>query len=144
VSRWLHAHGRDRDLAGHTERQARYMQVIGIFLGGRRELQTVYASGTDRATMLQNKSAVFDGMRRKYHELSAGWPDRKGYDSWFDGTLNNADLVSVATYQSCLPGLRRELAALNGDLPAFYRRARTLAAMPSAQRDAEVCGEAVP
>jgi predicted aminopeptidase len=94
--------------------------------------------------MLQKKSAAFDGMRRKYHDLSAGWPDGKGYDSWFDGTLNNADLVSVATYQSCLPGLRRELAALNGDLPAFYRRARTLADMPAAQRDAEVCSEAAP
>ena len=144
VGRWLHAHGRDRDLAGYTERQARYTQVIGILLDGRRELQTVYGSGADRATMLQKKSAVFDGMRRQYHELSAGWPDGKGYDSWFDGTLNNADLVSVATYQSCLPGLRRELAESNGDLRAFYRRARTLADRPAAQRDAEVCGEAAP
>jgi predicted aminopeptidase len=141
VSRWLHAHGRDRDLAGYTARQARYARVIGIMLDGRRELEGLYASGSDRETMLRKKSAVFDTMRRKYHELSAGWDEKKGYDSWFDGELNNADLVSVATYQSCLPGLRRELAALNGDLPAFYRRARILAALPAAERDAEVCGE---
>lgn len=144
VRRWLHAHGRDGDLASYMARQARYAQVIGILLDGRRELQTVYSSGSDRATMLGKKSAVFDGMRRKYHELKLGWAEAKGYDSWFDGTLNNADLVSIATYQSCLPGLRRELAALNGDLPAFYRHARLLAKMPAAERDAEVCAEPAP
>jgi predicted aminopeptidase len=144
VARWLHAHGRDQDLAGYMARQARYAQVIGIMLDGRRELQTVYAAGSDRTTMLQKKSAVFDGLRRRYHEISAGWAEAKGYDSWFDGTLNNADLVSVATYQSCLPGLRRELAAVNGDLPAFYRRAQILAKMPAVERDAEVCGEPSP
>jgi predicted aminopeptidase len=144
VGRWLHAHGRDRDLAGYLARQARYAQAIGILLDGRHELETVFASGSDQAAMRQKKRAVFDAMRRKYHELSAGWAEAKGYDDWFDGELNNADLVSVATYQSCLPGLRRELVALNGDLPAFYRRARALAAMPASARDAELCGQPSP
>jgi predicted aminopeptidase len=141
VKRWLHAHGRDHDLEGYLARQARYRQVIGIMLDGRHALQSVYASGRDRATMLTEKSAVFDRMRRRYHELSAAWEEKKGYDSWFDGTLNNANLVSIATYQSCLPGLRRELAAQNGDLPGFYRRARLLAKLPAAERDRQICGQ---
>jgi predicted aminopeptidase len=141
VKRWLHAHGRDRDLAGYTARQARDAQVNGILLDGRRELEAVYASGSDRATMLQNKSAVFDGLRRKYQELKLGWAGVNDYDAWFKGTLNNADLVSIATYQACLPGLRRELAALHGDLPAFFRRARALSKMPAADRDSQICGE---
>jgi predicted aminopeptidase len=142
VRRWLLAHGRDKDLAGFAARQARYAQVIGILLDSRRELQAVYASGSGREAMLQKKAAVFDELTRKYRGLSAGWAGAKGYDSWFDGTLNNADLVTVATYQACLPGLKRELDELKGDLPAFYRRAQLLSKMPAAERAALVCAEA--
>jgi len=142
VRRWLLAHGRDKDLALYTARQARYALVIGMLLDARHELETVYSGGSGREAMLEQKAAVFDELRRKYRELSAGWAGAKGYDAWFNGTLNNADLVSVATYQACLPGLYRELAALNGDLPALYRRATILAKMPAADRDALVCGEA--
>jgi len=142
VRRWLFAHGRDKDLGGYTARQARYAQVIGILLDARQELAAVYASGSERTAMLAKKAAAFDELRRRYKELSLGWAGAKGYDAWFEGTLNNADLVSVATYQSCLPGLNRELTELKGDLPAFYRRARVLAKMPAAERDALVCGEA--
>jgi predicted aminopeptidase len=142
VRRWLLAHGRDKDLAGYTARQARHAQVIGLLLDSRRELETVYASGSGREAMLQTKAAVFAQLRRTYRELSAGWAGAKGYDSWFDGALNNADLVSVATYEACLPGLKRELVVLNGDLPAFFRRAQILAKMPAAERDSLVCKEA--
>ena len=142
VRRWLLAQGRYKDLAGYLARGAHYAQVIGILLDSRRDLESVYASGSGRDAMLEKKAAVFAELRRKYRQLSAGWSAAQGYDGWFEGTLNNADLVSVATYQACLPGLKSELEALNGDLPAFYRRVQILAKMPTAGRDALLCNEA--
>jgi predicted aminopeptidase len=144
VRRWLLAHGRDQELAGYTARQARYALVVGMLLDTRRELAALYASAAGRAAMLEKKAAIFDELRRKYREHSASWTGAKGYDAWFDGTLNNADLVSVATYQSCLPGLARELAQLNGDLAAFYRRAQSLAKMPTGERAALICAQGAP
>jgi predicted aminopeptidase len=35
-------------------------------------------------------------------------------------------LISAATYQSCVPGLEKLLASVNGDLPAFYDAAKKL------------------
>jgi predicted aminopeptidase len=46
----------------------------------------------------------------------------------------------VATYFVCVPGFERELRAVGGDLPAFYRRVREIAKMPQQARDALVCG----
>jgi predicted aminopeptidase len=40
-----------------------------------------------------------------------------------------------------MPGFERELAAVGGDLGAFYARARALAKLDQAKRDAVVCGE---
>jgi predicted aminopeptidase len=37
--------------------------------------------------------------------------------------------------------LERELRAVNGDLPAFYRRVRQMARMPQKARDELICGE---
>jgi predicted aminopeptidase len=142
VRRWLLAQGRETDLAGFTDSQARYARVIGILLDTRGELAKLYASGRDQAAMRENKAALFEQLRKRYQQLKAGWSGATGYDAWFNGTLNNADLVSVATYQACLPGLRRELAAQNGDLPAFFQRARALAKLPAAQRDQQTCGAA--
>ena len=54
--------------------------------------------------------------------------------------MNNANLASIATYYDCVPGFRRELAAVGGDLDAFYRRVRELAKLEQKTRDARVCG----
>ena len=49
------------------------------------------------------------------------------FEAWFEGELNNAYLASVATYFDCVPGFRRELEAVGGNLEAFYRRVHELA-----------------
>jgi predicted aminopeptidase len=139
VRRWLRARGRERELEALTASQARYAQVADILLDGRSALRALYASGADRASKLENKRAIFERLRSAYQRLRAGWAGERGYDAWFDAELNNASLVPVETYQGCVPGLRRELAAAGGELPAFYRRARDLARMPAAERDALVC-----
>ncbi len=142
VRRWLLAQGRETDLAAFNDSQARYALLIGILLDTRQQLEKLYASGADPATMRGKKAAQIDQLRHRYQQLKESWKEPTGYDAWFDGTLNNADLVSIATYQACLPGLKRELASLNGELPAFFRRAGELAKMPATRREALVCRDA--
>ncbi len=64
------------------------------------------------------------------------------YDEWIGEGLNNARLASVATYYDCVPGFKRLLASEDNDLQRFYAAARTLAGLPRAQRDAQLCGPA--
>jgi predicted aminopeptidase len=106
----------------------------------RAELRTLFASGRDPADMRRQKAAVYASLRGAYAGLRAEWGGHAPFDAWFDGEVNNAHLASVATYYDCVPGFQRELAAVGGDLDAFYRRVRELANLDQAQRHAALCG----
>jgi predicted aminopeptidase len=106
----------------------------------RTRLRDLYASGLAPDAMRAAKEAEFSALRASYAALQGQWGGHAPFDVWFAGNLNNAHLASIATYYSCVPGFQRELAAVGGDLPAFYRRVRELAKMPQTERDALVCG----
>jgi predicted aminopeptidase len=140
IRRWLVKQGRDKDLAEHLAEQARYRQVIDLLNGARDRLRTVYASGKAPEEMRADKREVFAGLRTAYAALKQQWNGRAPFDAWFATELNNADLASIATYYACVPGFERELRAVDGDLPAFYRRVRELGKLDQATRDALMCG----
>lgn len=139
VRRWLEAQGRAADLAQHLLEQRRYLQVIDLLRRIRTELHALYASGLDATTMRERKRSSFESLRQSYADLTARWGTGAPFRSWFAGEINNAHLASVATYYDCVPGFERELAAVHGDLPAFYRRVRELARLSQAARAAAVC-----
>jgi len=140
VRRWLHAQGRDADLAIHLVQQDHYAKVVDLLSATRAELRAVYASGIAPELMREKKRAAFAAMRSSYALLRADWGAHAPFESWFGEDLNNAHLASVATYFTCVPGFERELNAVGGDLTAFYARVRALAKLDQEKRDAAVCG----
>jgi predicted aminopeptidase len=140
VRRWLLSQGRDQDLAKHMAQHARYLRVIDLLIYTQGELRAVYASGAAPPLMREQKSAAFAAMKVSFAHLKEEWGGHAPFESWFNSDINNAHLASVATYYSCVPGFERELAAVGGDLNAFYQRARALAKLDQKQRDALVCG----
>jgi len=91
--------------------------------------------------MRQAKRAEFAALRESYAQLKAQWGGQAPFADWFNSDLNNAHLASIATYYDCVPGFERELAAVHGNLDAFYGRVRELAKLDAAARDAAVCGK---
>jgi len=140
VRRWLLSQGRTQDLALYVLRQQRYERVTQLLIETRAQLGALYESKADPAAMREQKRAIFAAMHAKYEGLRAEWGGHAPFAEWFAGDINNPHLVSIATYESCVPGFARELARLGGDLPAFYRRVRELARLDATQRDASVCG----
>jgi predicted aminopeptidase len=140
VRRWLHARGRDADLAAHLVQQDHYAKVIDLLTATRTQLRAVYASGLPPDLEREKKRAAFAALRSSFALLKAGWGGHAPFESWFDEDLNNAHLASIATYFNCVPGFQRELEAVGGDLTAFYSRVRELAKSDQATRDAAVCG----
>jgi predicted aminopeptidase len=139
VKRWLHAQGRDADLAKHLVEQEHYLKVVDLLTSTRDQLRTVYASGLPPAQMREKKRAAFESMRASFALLKAGWGGHAPFETWFDEDLNNAHLASIATYYTCVPGFERELRAAGGDLTAFYARVRGLGKFAQEKRDALVC-----
>lgn len=139
VRRWLESQGRTEDLEHYELEERRSREVVSLLNRTRSELRVLYGSGIDHARMRERKAAAFAALRESYARLVQDWGPHPPFESWFEGEINNAHLASVATYYDCVPGFRRELDAVHGNLEAFYRRVRDLARLDQAQRDALVC-----
>ncbi len=142
LERWLAHVGRSQDLAAWQVRRQRGAEFIALLLRTRERLRDLYASELPLEQMRARKQYEFGRLKLEYSQLRRDWDGYAGYDAWFQRTLNNADLVSAATYYGCVPGLQRLLASVGGDLPRFYDRARSLAALSREAREAAVCGTA--
>jgi predicted aminopeptidase len=141
VRRWLESLGRSGELARYELEEKRSLEVVALLTRTREELRVLYGSGIDPARMRERKAAAFAALRESYARLVQGWGPHPPFESWFEKSeINNAYLASIATYYDCVPGFRRELAAVGGDLDAFYRRVRELAKLDQEKRDAVVCG----
>jgi predicted aminopeptidase len=140
VRRWLMRQGRDQDLAEHLKQRQRYLAVIALMDRTRAQLRALYASGLAPDLMRERKRAVFAELRESYAILRAPWGAHAPFDAWFAGDINNGHLASIATYFSCVPGFERQLKAVGGNLPAFYRQVRELAKLDQSQRDMLICG----
>jgi predicted aminopeptidase len=140
VRRWLTSLGREQDLAQHLLQQQHYLQVIALMSQTREHLRLIYAMSLPPPLMRERKREALEALRESYAALRVQWGGHAPFDAWFAQDINNAHLASIATYFACVPGFERELKAVGGNLPAFYRRARELAKMDQAQRDLLVCG----
>ena len=139
VRRWLQQQGREKDLTEHLLQQSRYLEVIALMNETRDRLRALYASGLPPPLMRERKREKFEELRAAYAALEAPWGAHAPFEAWFAEDINNAHLASIATYFTCVPGFERELKAVGGDLPAFFRRVRHLAKLDQQQRDALVC-----
>ena len=140
VRRWLESQGREKDLSDHLLQQKRYLEVIALMSTTRDKLRELYAAGLPPPLMRERKRETFEGLRESYAALRTQWGGHAPFDAWFAQDINNAHLASIATYFACVPGFERELKAVGGNLPAFYRRVRELAKLDQARRDLLVCG----
>lgn len=144
LERWLSFNGRSKDLEGWHAQSGRNQEFIQLLLNARERLQALYESAIPAPQMRQRKQEEFGRLKFEYWQLKARWNGYAGYDRWFDGAINNAHLVSAATYHGCLPGFRRLLNSVNGELPRFYEEVRKLAAQPRDVRQRELCEESRP
>jgi predicted aminopeptidase len=121
VRRWLEAEGRGAELAAFRALQVRKRDFAARVKQARERLASIYAAGGSREALLEQKRGEFDRLRRDYPGIVPAEP-------------NNAFLVSIALYTEMVPAFERLLAACNGDLGEFYRRATKISSMPKDER----------
>jgi predicted aminopeptidase len=138
VKRWVEAYGSPEKLAQFERAQARKREFVALVLEYQEKLAAIYASSASDAEKRALKAETFAAMRTDYASLKQSWSMPSGYDAWFEGPLNNAQIVSVASYTEKVPAFRALLAREQGDLKRFYAAARTLGKLPKAERDAKL------
>jgi predicted aminopeptidase len=138
VRRWLAAHGDEATRTAYAEFAQRRREFLQLLLDTRRRLQEIYASGEPADDKRARKRKVFDELQRDYATLRASWGGYAGYDRYFAQELNNAHLGAIGAYNDLVPAFDALLAQSGGDFPSFYAEVRRVAALPKAERDAEL------
>jgi len=121
VRRWLEAEGRGAELEAFRAAQSRKREFASRVKQTRERLASIYAAGGSKEALAEQKRGEFDRLRATYPGIVPAEP-------------NNAFLVSIALYTEMVPAFERLLAACQGDLKEFYKRADKIGMLPKDER----------
>ena len=122
VKRWLRHENRPADLRNYEAMLVRRNEFYREIDRTRAALEELYQSGLSAETMRSRKAALMRELQSRFRDLRRQWGGR-GLESWLDGELGNAHLVSVITYQEHTPAFHRLLRECGGDPDGFFKRA---------------------
>lgn len=133
LRRWLQLHPQPGLLA-QLEREERIDQAfVALVSRYRTRLEVLYGESADAQAMRTEKAQVQEAMREEYKGFREQW-DYSGYDRWFEGPLNNAQLGTVSSYNDLVPAFARLLERSEGDLARFYAEVTKLSKLGAEQR----------
>ncbi|MBV8635099.1 MAG: aminopeptidase, partial [Burkholderiaceae bacterium] len=130
---WLGRNGDDKLRKFYAGREEREADFLALLLATRKKLEADYASPVSDDEKRTRKAEIFAGLKDEYQGLKASWGGYSGYDAWFARPLNNANLVSLATYHDYVPAFRT-LLQQSGSFPKFYDAVRELAKLDIDER----------
>lgn len=134
VRRWLQRQGKLDELERYRTDIAMREDFVAMLLNLRQRLATLYQSELEATRKLEAKRSLLQQFARDdYAGFRQRWPRASQYDAWV-GDLNNAKLVTVSSYYQWLPAFQL-LLDISVDMPAFYRRAASLADLAPEARE---------
>jgi len=144
LRRWLLEKNDPAALKKYHDDLARKKQFLNLIQVVRSRLDIIYG-GTDRETARGDsverdaakrgrKQLILQQLREDYARLKQEWGGYSGYDAWFDGPLNNAQLNTVSTYYDLVPAFHQLIADNGGELGNFFSRVKTFARMSKEKR----------
>jgi predicted aminopeptidase len=120
VRRWLEA-GNPGDPERYQKNWRRKSATLKLVDKYRKRLKALYASPFPQTAKRWEKAALFEGLKSEYLAMTRDRGVQGGATGWLDQPLNNAHLVTIASYHDLVPLFRHLLEACRGDLGVFYR-----------------------
>ncbi len=140
VERWLSHAGTREERAAFDAMQEYKRGFVELVMKFRGRLAELYASPLAEEEKRRKKAETFAELKTEYLQLKESWKEFAGYDRFFAGELNNANLVPVATYSELVPAFRRLLAENDGDFKRFYATVKEIGKLPGDLRRARLAG----
>lgn len=116
-------------------------EFVDLMMAARERLQAVYASDLADAAKRTAKQAEFARLCGEYQRWRDAQPaDRKRFDGWFAGELNNASLLPFGLYDQWVPAFAELFQRSGADWARFYREVERLGSLPPNERQAALAG----
>ncbi len=117
-----------------AQRKQRREQFIQLLSRTRDTLEALYDSEASEDNKRRDKAVTFALMKNEYQLLKDSWDGYTGFDRWFEQDLNNARLVSVATYNDYVPAFAEMFRQSGSSFEKFYVTALEVSKMPADER----------
>jgi len=139
MRRWLQAQGSPRLRTEWEQIEQRHTQFLQLMTSTRDALDEVYAGAAPEREKRERKGAIFAQLQDRYHALRDGpWGGYEGYDRFFARPLNNAHLAAIGAYYDRVPAFEALMRRTGGDMAAFFREVKRIAALRKEARDREL------
>jgi predicted aminopeptidase len=125
VKLWLRHEKRFHELRDYEALLVRRNQFYQEIDRTRAALGKLYASGLPADSMRPQKAALMRNLQSRFRDLRRRWGGR-GLESWLEGDLTNAHLVSVITYHEHTPAFDRLFEECGRDPEEFFKRAASV------------------
>ncbi|MZR62365.1 aminopeptidase [Alcanivorax sp. DP30] len=107
---------------------------LAIIDDTRQALSELYASGQAPEALAAGKSRIQQQARERFQQEQASLPALAGYQGFFDGPLNNAQLNGVSDYNGYVPAFARLLDQCQRDWDCFWQQVDNLSDLTDQQR----------
>ncbi len=134
VDRWLARAGTREERAAFDATQQYKRGFVELVMKFRARLGQLYASPLAEEEKRRKKAEAFAELKAEYLQLKESWKGFAGYDRFFAGEMNNANLVPVATYSELVPAFLHLLARNDGDFMRFYAEVKELGELSKDER----------
>jgi len=135
LQRWMIYSNNPKGLQKYLAHRKRHRQFVDLVKRYRFELDSLYREDIPQMEKRHQKESIFRRLRTEYEHIKLNWDANSAYEAWFNTSLNNAKLMSVAAYNDLVPEFLRLLQTNNNDLRQFYTACRQLAKLPQVERD---------
>lgn len=113
---------------------------LAIVEDTREALKALYDSENDPAVLAVGKARIQQQARERFQREQSAMPALAGYQGFFDGPLNNAQLNGVSDYNGYVPGFARLLTQCQQHWDCFWQQVDNLADLTNDQRKQALTG----
>ena len=135
LEKWLRAEHRLDELNEYESARQRQTQVLDLVREARSNLTHVYNANTSLDEKRKGKAREIEALRSRYRQIRENWQGHDDYHEWMTTDLNNAKPGTLSTYHDWVDSFDVLLAEENHHIPAFIKKAKTLASLSRRQRD---------
>ena len=138
MRRWLEVTGQTNMLDAEDLNLNRHQQFVELIISYRDKFTALYKEDLEDHIKRQRKLELQTALRNEFASIEKKWGNYGSYDVWFSHALNNAQLSTVASYNTLVPFFNKILLESDGDLEVFYMRVAELAELDKAERAIEI------
>lgn len=138
VRRWLIARGDPDDYRRIEQRSENRQQIMALVMETRQSLETLYGQPLDKETMANEKARIIDDLREGYARAVMTNPSLSGWQGWFAGSLNNAQLATFNDYHQWIGAFDNLLLRCGGEWSCFWNAVESLAEEPTPERNTQL------